>query len=294
MKFNEKYLEHFSAEKIETLRQSLNQSKKTLIFDIDGTLVNAKKDLPEKTRDFLIEAQRKGHRVILASGRPFYGLMDLAKQLKLEEHHGYLLSYNGGKIIDCQNQEVLYEALLPQARLEELYSYCKEHGLNIISYIDGKIVAGIEVDPYIELESRLNHLPIEKVDNFLDLLKTHRVNKCLLTAEPEVAALHTPILQERFQDLFSVYRSDPFFVEIMPLGVDKGNGLKALVERNILSFEDLMAFGDSYNDITMLAYVPHAFSMGNGKEEVKEISKYITKTNEEEGVHYALSTLLEV
>lgn len=293
MQYKEKYLEHLSVEESRKLRQTLKLSPKTLIFDIDGTLVNGKKELTEKTKSFLLKAQSVGHRVILASGRPFYGLLDLAKTLELEKYQGYLLSYNGGKIIDCQAQNTLYEALLPQERLEELFLYCKENGLNIISYVHDKIIAGIEVDEYIELESRLNHLPIEKVDNFLELLEKNRVNKCLLTANPELAEKHTPILQERFSGLFSVYRSDPFFVEIMPLGVDKGQGLKALVDRNILAFEDLIAFGDSYNDLTMLDYVPYPIAMGNGKEEVKSLAKYITKTNEEDGVYYALKTMFD-
>lgn len=286
----EKSLKNLS---LEALQQKIKKGKKNFVFDIDGTLVNSEKILTEKTKEALMKVQAQGHRVLLASGRPIYGLVKLGNLLSLDQNHGYLLSYNGGKVVDWQNKKVLHESLLPQEPVKELFQYCKENDLNIISYMDDTILAGLEVDEYIELESRLNDLPIKKEAHFVEKLLQKRVNKCLLTTTPERAALHTPLLQEKFAGIFSVYRSDPFFIEIMPLGVDKGAALASLVEEGILEKESLIAFGDSYNDLTMLSYAEIGIAMGNGKEEVKALATYHTESHDDDGVAFALEKILK-
>ena len=69
---------------------------KMIVLDLDGTLTNSKKEITPRTYEALMEAQKKGIVVVLASGRPTYGIMPLAKQLKLAEYGGYILAFNGG------------------------------------------------------------------------------------------------------------------------------------------------------------------------------------------------------
>lgn len=69
---------------------------KLLVLDLDGTLTNAKKEITENTRQTLIEAQEQGIKIVLASGRPTYGIAPLANQLELQKYEGYILAYNGG------------------------------------------------------------------------------------------------------------------------------------------------------------------------------------------------------
>ena len=73
-----------------------------LALDLDGTLTNSKKEISAPTLEALIEIQQKGKKVVLASGRPTQGVLPLARQLHLEEYGGYVLSFNGGRIIDCR------------------------------------------------------------------------------------------------------------------------------------------------------------------------------------------------
>lgn len=73
---------------------------KILVLDLDGTLTNSKKEITAHTREVLLRAQRKGVKVVLASGRPTYGILPLAEELELTSYGGYILSFNGGQIID--------------------------------------------------------------------------------------------------------------------------------------------------------------------------------------------------
>ena len=80
-----------------------------LALDIDGTLTNSQKKITPKTYQTLMEAQKKGLRLILASGRPTDGVRPLARELEMEKYGGFILSYNGARVIDLSNEQVVYE-----------------------------------------------------------------------------------------------------------------------------------------------------------------------------------------
>ena len=109
---------------------------KILVLDLDGTLTNKKKEITEHTRETLIRAQEAGVKIVLASGRPTYGIMPLARQLELDKYEGYILAYNGGQIIDCKTGELMYENVLDPAVYPYLYECAKSNGFQILSYKD--------------------------------------------------------------------------------------------------------------------------------------------------------------
>ena len=79
-----------------------------IVLDLDGTLTNEKKEITPKTYEALMKAQSLGVKIVLASGRPTFGIMPLAIQLNLADHDGYILAYNGGKIISCSTGDIIY------------------------------------------------------------------------------------------------------------------------------------------------------------------------------------------
>ena len=85
---------------------------KIIVLDLDGTLTNNKKEITPHTLEVLIRAQEQGIKVVLASGRPTYGIVPLAEKLQLSKYEGYILAYNGGEIIDWKTGELMYKNLL--------------------------------------------------------------------------------------------------------------------------------------------------------------------------------------
>lgn len=81
---------------------------KMIVLDLDGTLTNRDKVITPRTLRALMEAQKRGKKVVLASGRPTYGVMPLAEQLELEKYGGFILSFNGGIIMDCSTREIVF------------------------------------------------------------------------------------------------------------------------------------------------------------------------------------------
>ena len=80
---------------------------KLLVLDLDGTLTDSRKNITEHTLNTLLEAQERGLKIVLASGRPTYGVAPLADKLQLKKYEGYILSYNGGEIIDLKTGEIM-------------------------------------------------------------------------------------------------------------------------------------------------------------------------------------------
>ena len=79
----------------------MGRNEKVLVLDIDGTLTNSRKEITPSTKEAIQDVMRRGHKVILASGRPTPGMRRYEQELELEKYGGYLLSFNGGRIVDC-------------------------------------------------------------------------------------------------------------------------------------------------------------------------------------------------
>ncbi len=105
---------------------------KLLVLDVDGTLLNDAKEISKRTFASLLKVQQMGIRVALASGRPTYGLMPLAKTLELGNYGGFIISYNGGQIINAQNGEILFERRINPEMLPYLE---KKHAKIILPYL---------------------------------------------------------------------------------------------------------------------------------------------------------------
>lgn len=262
-----------------------------LVLDIDGTLTTSEKIISEETLQAVLATQERGHKVVLASGRPTPGIRALAKEIKLHEFGGYILSFNGAKIINCKTEEVIYQKKLPQDVIPKLYDAAIEFGVGIITYEDTAVVVGTKRDQYMELEAKINHMPLHDVDNFAEYV-TFDVNKCLMTGEPEHLAKVEEKMKERFGDVLNIYRSEPFFLEIVPPHVDKADSLSHLLDDLGLSHKQMISCGDGYNDLTMIQYAGMGVAMENAQQVVKDAADYITKSNDENGIAHVIQKFM--
>lgn len=267
-------------------------AKKVLVLDIDGTLTNSKKEITTETKEAIWSAIDRGHKVMLASGRPTPGMRRYEEELRLSEYGGYLLSFNGARIVDCETGDVIYQRTLPPSTVPKLYYYAKEHGCGIITYLGDTVLSAFEPDEYIELEARINGLPIQVVEDF-PYFVDFEVNKCLMTAPPEKAAVIEKDLQEKFGDRLSIYRSEPFFIEIMPQNVNKATSLSRVLPVVGATKEDAICCGDGYNDIAMIEYAGLGVAMGNAQEAVKQAADYITGTNDDNGLVQVINEFMK-
>ena len=260
---------------------------RAIALDLDGTLTNHDKVVTPRTRQALLKAQEQGAIIILASGRPTYGIVPVAECLELEKRGGYILSYNGGNIVNAKTGEKLFSQFLPDAVIPILYKYAKEKNHALLGYAGNEIITEMPDDQYVKEESRINKMNIRKVDNLLDALEPHPT-KLLMTGDPTDMIKAEEELVEILGEKMDIFRSAPFFLELVPKGIDKAQSLLRLLSKINLTPADLMAFGDGYNDLSMLKLAGVGVAMANAAPEVRANADYVTLSNEEDGVAEAL------
>lgn len=265
---------------------------KLLVLDLDGTLTNSKKQITPFTKETLMAAQEQGMRLVLASGRPTYGITPLAKELEMERFGGYILSFNGGKIIDYSTNEVLFSQTLDPEMLPILYKRSWDAGLTILSYNGKYILTENAEDKYVQYESFLTKMKIKETDNFLRDLH-QPADKCLVVGEPEDLVPLEEKLRQEVGRYINVYRSEAFYLELVPKGIDKAASLSRLLTKTPISPEEIVAVGDGYNDVSMIRYAGLGVAMKNAQEPVKASANYVTpQTNDEDGVAWLVKKLI--
>lgn len=265
-----------------------------LALDLDGTLTNGQKVITPRTLAALQAAQERGTRLVLASGRPTRGIAPLAEQLDLARYGGYVLSYNGGKIIEWDSQRVVHEQTLTLDLVRRLYAYAQREDLPLVTYSTTGIITDHVGNEFLDEEARINQMPVEHVPNFLEAVEAlpFLPTKCLIAGPPDRLAALTEEMRQAFEGEMEVFRSAPFFIELPPLGIDKALSLQRLLEHLGLNAAQLMACGDGYNDLSMLRLAGCSVAMANAEEEVKAAAHHITTSNEEDGVGVAVERFI--
>jgi Cof subfamily protein (haloacid dehalogenase superfamily) len=271
-----------------TMEKAKQIPYRAIALDLDGTLTNHEKVVTPKTREALLQAASQGAVIILASGRPTYGIEPVAECLELQKRGGYILSYNGGNIVNAKTGEKLFSQFLPDEVIPELYAYAKEHGHALLGYAGNEIITEMPDDQYVKEESRINKMNIRKVDNLFEFLEPHPT-KLLMTGDPTLMLKAEEELVEKLGDRMDIFRSAPFFLELVPKGIDKAKSLTRLLTKINLTPADLIAFGDGYNDLSMLKLAGMGVAMENAAPEVRAEADYVTLSNEEDGVAAALT-----
>lgn len=265
---------------------------KLLVLDVDGTLLNNEREISKRTLAALLKVQQMGIRIVLASGRPTYGLMPLAKTLELGNYGGFILSYNGCQIINAQNGEILFKRRINPEMLPYLEKKARKNGFAIFTYNDDTIITDNPENEHIRSEARLNNLEIIKEVEFSTAIDFAPC-KCMLVSDDEEALIGLEQhWKRRLNGALDVFRSEPYFLEVLPCGIDKANSLGALLEQLDVKREEVIAIGDGVCDVTMLQLAGMGVAMGHAQDSVKACADHVTASNEEDGVALAVEQII--
>lgn len=258
-------------------------SYEIIVLDIDGTLVNSKKEITDRTQKALTRLQAAGKKVALASGRPVQGIMPYAHALRLDSFGGYVLAYNGGCVIDARSNEVIYSKNFPNKIIPDICKELKGTNVTVNTYENDRIILGNAINRYSDVEAKIIGLETKFVDDFASYV-TFNINKLLLAGEPAEILRLEKHFSEKYKGVIGVFRSEEFFLELVPLGINKARSIEVLLNKLKLTEQQCIACGDAYNDVTMIQYAGLGVAMGNAVDEVKEAANLVTDTNDRDGV----------
>lgn len=270
-------------------------SVKLLVFDMDGTLLNSEKKITKNTELKLIEMQKKGTRIVLASGRSKNRLSEYAEQLQLDKYGGFIIEANGAGIYDFEKQKHIVLRRMHIEEAEEVFAYLRKEFPKVEILVMGEKNAFVALPKGKKESGYLNTGNMESLKNrdtfYIQQIKdiTEEINKVCVFDKSEVIEEIKDTLHV-FKDKYWYGRTLPIWLEIGPKEVTKGNGLLRIIERLNIQKEDVYAFGDGENDLSMLTLV-NGVAMENAIDTVKAACKYHTGSCDDEGVLYFLNTL---
>lgn len=274
---------------------------KAIALDIDGTLTNDEKRVTPRTREALLAAQRRGIRVVLASGRPVQGLRALAAELDLAAHHGLIAAFNGAVVMDAATDEVVFSQPLGVSDARAVVDHLR--GFDVIPWVTVGEELLVE-DPYrcmiehrgepkniIKYERDACDLVIREVRDLAAAI-AHPVEKVLAAGSDTYLQEHWRAMAAPFADELSCVFTADFYFEYTAPGVHKGRALAEALPKIGIDLADTAAFGDAQNDLTMLAAAGVGVAMGNATDEVKAAADMVTRSNNDDGVAHALELIL--
>ncbi|CQR47896.1 Putative bifunctional phosphatase/peptidyl-prolyl cis-trans isomerase [Paraliobacillus sp. PM-2] len=247
-----------------------------IFFDIDGTLLDHDKNLPNNTRKAIQQLQDKGNIVAIATGRAPFMYETLREELNINT----FVSFNGQYVV--VNGEVIYKNPLELSSLMELTELGLKHNHPIVYMDHEDMKANVPEHDYINQSIatlKIKQFPTHDPYYYQD---REILQSLFFCSEGEEA-----FYQQQFPS-FDFIRWHPVSVDILPKGGSKANGINKAIEALGISKENTYAFGDGLNDLEMLSTVTNSVAMGNAKDEVKNAAKYVTKDVDKNGIEHGL------
>lgn len=261
------------------------KDKKILFTDIDGTLLNDKREIPKENLEAIKKALDRGHFVVIATGRPIDSGKKVAEEAGLMMPGCYMIAYNGAIIYDCGEDRVLEKKTVPYPYVKELFERAKKAGLYVQTYNKTQIITTEDSE---ELEYYRQHtkMTYQVVHDVLGALEEEPQKVMLINLEDKsrLEQFQRDNMEWQEGKCHSFFSMDTY-LEYAPLNATKAYGIHYLCELLKIPLENTIAAGDERNDIPMLKEARIGVAMKNAKEEVKECADYVTeRTNNEGGI----------
>lgn len=257
----------------------------TVVSDIDATLMPQDNGthVKEEVAQAIIELEKSGVMMILASARAYAGVAPIAKQLRMEEFGGYLITENGAAIYDAKSSELICAHEMNKDDVLSLWSLCKEYGVDFAYSQRNCMIASAFSKGFALDHSNcdLDYL----VTNYPRKHMSDPIMKCSLSRNEAVIAAVYPKIKAYVEQHYpyALYYSTANIIDILAKECGKETALQELVDQHILRWETTAAIGDSYSDIKMIQKAALGATLTNGKPECKEVSDMIVKSCLEDG-----------
>ncbi|XBS69751.1 sugar-phosphatase [Acerihabitans sp. KWT182] len=261
---------------------------KLIAIDMDGTLLNQKHEISPAVKHAISAARDKGVEVVLATGRPFIGIQRYLMELDLQGEGRYCITNNGALVQRTDNGDRVSEITLDfddYLYFEALARQLDVH-FHALSF-STLYTANRDISRYTVYESFLTGMPLQfrRVD---EMNRELRFPKVMMIDDPAVLdQAITRIPHEAFER-YTIMKSAEYYLELLRKEANKGEGVKALARHLHLAADEIMTIGDQANDLAMIKYAGIGVAMGNGIDEIKAASQFVTKSNLEDGVAVAI------
>lgn len=262
-------------------------SIKLVAIDLDGTLLRSDRTISKENKQAILAAKEAGVKVVLTTGRPLKATEHYLEECQLMEPGDYCITYNGGLIQKTDTGEVLRKTIMSHDDVLEVHQLLEKLNLPMSAvgmdsiyetpHPEGKPSLYREIQPLLDIKEDVEPNDIPDIAKVVSSRSVEEIDGAISN------------IPSHFYDKYTIVKSQPTLVEFMTKGVHKANGLRMMSELLDITQDEMMAIGDMENDATMIEYAGMGVAMGNADERIKELSQYVTKSNDDHGVAHAIT-----
>lgn len=253
---------------------------KLIAIDLDDTLLDQDLKVSPRAVEAIQKAKAKGVQTTIATGRMYSSALPFAKQLEINLP---LITYQGALVKNSLSDEVLVHKPVPLKLAREVISLVREKGHPINIYVNDRLFVEKLTEEGLAY-ARLSGVPINPVGDLIAFLKDEPTKILVVATEEDIRLLQEEFKARYSKDELHITTSKPYFLEFSHPQATKATALEYLIKLYGITREQVMAIGDSYNDLEMIEYAGFGVVMGNAKEDIKKVADYVGPSNDEDGV----------
>ena len=252
---------------------------KLIAADMDGTLLDDNSRLSERTKSAIAAAVKAGALFVTATGRPMRAAENVNELFK--EDLPFIV-FNGVAAVMGKKKDILFASSLGQDEIKQIYN----EGISktsVIMWTTGEELWASEDCEATREYRKISGAKLNIIDKIDDIAKCG-IAKMMWIDEPEKITYYQREMAEKLKGRVNFYASRPAFLEFVDAKSSKGAALRKIGEILHIAQSEMIAVGDSDNDISMLEYAGLGVAMGNASEAVKSVCQEVTLSNNEDGV----------
>lgn len=260
--------------------------KRLLFLDLDGTLLNDAKEITQGNREALERTLRRGHGVIITTGRPLKSALAQARRLGLDKPGCYTIAYNGAMVYDWSKQDNVFTRALEIPAVIRVFEKANAIGEHIQTYDSFDVLVEKRGDDEaLRRYCQMVSMTYRVINDVHTDLKEKPVKCLVINYEKKDGLLQMQQwIRENMPEMDCFFSCEQF-LEVVPKGMNKGEAVKMLCKLLDVEIENAVACGDAANDLAMLKAAGIGVAMINGSDEVKAVADYITtRDNNHDGV----------
>ena len=261
---------------------------KIILSDIDGTFLRRDKSVPELHEKALKSILAQGIKFAFVSARMPEAIYPITDGINLP--HTAVISYCGALVL-TDDEKILYDKKMSLDDTKKILPVIENNWADIaVNYYTGRKWYVRQIEKRVQYEIDITQATAEICDFEKLIAENILPNKILIMCEPPACEEMESKLGAQFPNL-NVVRSAPYLLEIMDKSVSKATGIEVLLKHYGFSADEAIAFGDNYNDIEMLEYIPQSVAMGNAPQKILEVASNVTDMSEDGGIYTYLKKI---
>lgn len=251
---------------------------KMLVLDFDDTLLSDDLTISKKNVDAIRKAKELGVNIICCSGRSDDSMLPFIEEMDTHDDHELFISFNGARIDSVDGSNV-YLKPISQTIMRDLIDLGHEHNITTQLYYDRHVIVE-EENKYSKVYQERTNMNVKVVEDVKELPYSTKV--LFHEDDPKLLEDLRQVLIKKYGDVVNIFYSKPMYLEVLHKDVNKGLSVKYMAEKLNIKQDEVIAVGDSFNDIFMIEYAGLGVAVQNSRDEIKKVANYVTQADNNE------------